>query len=125
MSHRFAPTGARFALAGALLGSFVSPAALAYLTEDQFQDLIKVTTELSPLGDNAFGERWSPSSGELSFAQTDVDLAGTGLSIVLQRTKSGIGHKYGRTPDNGNQAFGDWSLNIPRITTLTPDYSAQ
>lgn len=122
MWHRFAPAGARIALAGVVF-AFVSPVAQAYLTEDQYQELVKVTTELSPLGDNAFGERASLYSGELSFAQTDVDLAGTGPSIVLQRVKDSIGRKA--SPINGNGAFGDWSLNIPRITTLTPDYSAQ
>ncbi|WP_140656455.1 RHS repeat protein, partial [Rhodanobacter glycinis] len=79
--------------------------------------LIRVNEDIQPLGENPFGENISLYSGALSFEQTDVSLAGNGPTLSISRTftlntQPELFQKLQET------AFGDWDINLPRITTV-------
>lgn len=70
-------------------------------------------TELSPLDDDMFGERIDPHLGGVSFSVVDVSLPGNfDIPVEIRRTLM-QGRKYRPTETAG---FGDWELDIPRIT---------
>ena len=78
---------------------------------------------LQPLGDNAFGESHDLFTGNLSFQVTDVRLQGTGPDIEITRSLNV------RTSASAwwvrERAFGDWDLELPRLTTKTPHPALQ
>ncbi len=71
--------------------------------------------------DNPFGEIYDPFSGELFFAQTDIDLPGNShLPVRLTRIRKPIlwgynGPDYYSGISMENHLFGDWRLDIPSI----------
>jgi YD repeat-containing protein len=88
--------------------------------ESEFQKRIKVSEDIQPLGDNPFGEQISLYNGSLSFEQTDVSEAGTGPALQLTRSfhlpdvsPATVYHTF------LNNAFVDWSLEVPRLETLS------
>ncbi|WP_139942879.1 hypothetical protein, partial [Fulvimonas soli] len=85
--------------------------------EEEYKKNIRVSEEIQPLGENPFGESISLSSGGLSFEQTDVSAAGIGPVLSLSRTFS-LPSQQDRTGLKDN-AFGNWDLDLPRITTIT------
>ena len=68
---------------------------------------------LSPLGDNLFGESIDPHLGGVTFSVVDVSIPGNfDIPVEIRRTLN-QGLKYFPTE---TAAFGDWELDIPRIT---------
>jgi hypothetical protein len=98
--------------AAMLLFSSLSHAQTVTL-EDEYKKLIKVDTDIQPLGANPFGENVSLYDGTLSFEQTDVSVAGTGPLLQVARTLKIIGAS--EMPLNYEGAFADWELNIPTV----------
>ncbi|MEZ2416348.1 hypothetical protein [Luteibacter sp. RCC_6_2] len=84
--------------------------------EEQFHRRIKMSDDIKPLGDSAFGEAVDLYTGELSFRQVDLTLKGTGPDIVVARTFSPGWRTSLDFPDDG--AFADWQLDVPRLTSL-------
>ncbi|UGB47239.1 hypothetical protein LQ772_08140 [Frateuria edaphi] len=85
--------------------------------EGEYKKLIRVSEDLQPLGENPFGENISLYSGSLSFEQTDVSLSGNGPTLSLSRRFDLPAQK-----DHTNlldSAFGNWDIDLPRITTMT------
>lgn len=65
---------------------------------------------------NAFGERLNPITGEFDLVQWDAVLMGPGPSLAVPR-RFLPGNTRGDVVNA--HAFGDWILDIPRISTLT------
>jgi len=53
--------------------------------EDEYRKAIKVSEDIQPLGESPFGEQISLYTGQLSFRQTDVSVAGQGPVLELSR----------------------------------------
>lgn len=105
----------RMGLIGLLLGLSRLSVAQSTTPEDEYKKLIKVNEDIQPLGDSPFGEQFSLYDGTMSFEQTDVSMAGLGPTLSVVRRF----HFYndGERMFLNENAFGDWDLNIPRITT--------
>ncbi|WP_369926225.1 hypothetical protein [Xanthomonas sp. NCPPB 2632] len=88
--------------------------------EDEYKKLVKVDTEIQPLGETPFGESINPYDGSLSLHVVDVTVPGNGPTIELGRTFHADGDAEVRWND---AAFGDWELDIPRLTTMTSNAS--
>lgn len=89
--------------------------------EDEYRQLIKVDTDIQPLGANPFGESISLYNGTLSFEQTDISLKGDGPTIALLRSLSTTDSpSFGL---NVQRPFGDWDMDIPRIETAVANSS--
>ncbi|TCV91637.1 YD repeat-containing protein [Luteibacter rhizovicinus] len=103
-------------LAAAMLsqGAFAQTATSS--PEDEYKKLIKVDEEIQPLGENPFGESVNVYDGSLSFHVTDISIPGTGPTITIGRTFQADGDAEIR---KDNAAFGDWDIDIPRLSTLT------
>lgn len=81
-----------------------------------YSERIRLGGIVQGLDQDAFGERFDRYTGELTFFQKDVVLAGTGPDIVVGRTYSAGRHSKG----DGPAGFADWAINIPHIATRTP-----
>ncbi|HKT29757.1 hypothetical protein [Dyella sp.] len=106
------------ALGASLLCSFVAVSAFAQAITPQ-QELrayvgMKRTIPLPDAG--AFGEQLNPVTGELLLTQTDAWLKTNSFPLSVIRSFTPGSFPAG-TPHTG--AFGDWQLEVPRITTLT------
>lgn len=88
--------------------------------EDEYKKLVKVNMEIQPLGETPFGEAVNPYDGSLSFHVVDVTVPGNGPTIELGRTFHADGDAEVRWND---AAFGDWELDVPRLTTMTSNAS--
>jgi len=108
-----------FALYGLVICFTISGATAqdAVRPEDEFRQRVRVSEDIQPLGENPFGEQVSLATGDLSFEQSDVHLAGTGPSIDIVRTYA-IRDQSSYDPTVFDDEFGDWTLSVPRITTL-------
>lgn len=84
--------------------------------EEQFHRRIKMSDDIKPLGDSAFGEHIDLYTGELSFRHVDITLKGTGPDIVIARTFSPGWRTALALPEDGG--FADWQLDVPRLTSL-------
>jgi YD repeat-containing protein len=84
--------------------------------EEQFHRRIKMSDDIVPLGESAFGESVDLYTGELSFRQVDITLKGTGPDIVIARTFSPGWRTSLDFPEDG--AFADWQLDVPRLSSL-------
>lgn len=92
-----------------------SPTAAGDEPEGDYKRVLMVSDTIEPLGDSPFGEQMDMATGGLSFTQMDIDLPGNGLQIQVVRTAAL--DRYERDePRTGS--FGDWELELPRITTL-------
>jgi YD repeat-containing protein len=92
----------------------------AVTPESEFQKRIKVSEDINPVGDRPFGENISLYNGGLSFEENDIKLSGQGPDIELSRSF----HPADVPPDSVyydfiDNAFVDWSLETPRIETLS------
>jgi hypothetical protein len=84
--------------------------------EEEYKKLIRVNEDIQPLGETPFGESVSLYDGRLSFSNTDISLSGTGPVIQINRTfQVEARGDRDRLKDN---AFGDWDMEVPRITTI-------
>jgi YD repeat-containing protein len=100
-------------------GQVVAQSA-AVTPESEFQKRIKVSEDINPVGDHPFGENISLYNGALSFEENDIKLSGQGPDIELTRSF----HPADVPPDSVyydfiDNAFVDWSLETPRIETLS------
>lgn len=86
--------------------------------EDEYKKLIRVDQEIHPLGENPFGESVSLYDGSFSFQVTDVTVPGNGPLIRIDRTFKADGDTALR---QGNAAFGDWDIDLPKLTTIASD----
>lgn len=86
--------------------------------EDEYKDLIRISQNIQPLGQHPFGMDVGLYDGTLSFEQTDIRASGNGPVLEVTRRFSAQGRQavLGRV---FNDAFGDWELDLPRISTLT------
>ena len=91
-------------------------AQTAQYPDDEYKKLIKVDTEINPLGENPFGESVSLYDGSFSFSQTDIAVPGNGPLIQVSRQFRADGDIILR---QGNAAFGDWDIDIPKLSTIT------
>lgn len=100
-----------FACAGvsAARADDVSPAS-------EYGRRIKVYQTIQPQGDAPFGEQINLYTGDLTFRQSDVVLEGMGPTISLVRS---LASRLADTHINQPYAFGNWTLSVPRIETLT------
>jgi hypothetical protein len=98
--------------AAGALGQTTNPTT----AEEEYRKLIRVNQDIQPLGETPFGENVSLYDGRLSFSNTDISLSGTGPSIQINRTfQVEARGDRDRLKDN---AFGDWDMEVPRITTI-------
>ncbi|KAG9597852.1 hypothetical protein KCV01_g8942, partial [Aureobasidium melanogenum] len=108
------------ALAVACASGQVLAQSAAVTPESEFQKRIKVSEDIQPVGEHPFGESISLYNGALSFEENDIKLSGQGPDIELTRTfhPSDVPAEsvYYDFIDN---AFVDWSLQTPRIETLS------
>jgi YD repeat-containing protein len=92
----------------------------AVTPESEFQKRIKVSEDINPVGDHPFGENISLYNGSLSFEENDIKLSGQGPDIELTRS-----FRPPDTPPDSvyydfiDNAFVDWSLETPRIETIS------
>jgi hypothetical protein len=86
--------------------------------EDEYKKLIKVSEDIQPLGETPFGEQISLYDGSLSFQQTDITVTGRGPAITVGRVFRL--RSADERIDFEKRAFGDWDIDIPMITTVTP-----
>ena len=84
--------------------------------EEQFQRHMKVNEDITPLGENPFGEQVDLYTGALSFDQSDIVLHGDGPDIVIGRSIAQSSKVAGANPWYAD--FGDWRLDVPRITAI-------
>ncbi|HEV7775846.1 MAG TPA: hypothetical protein VGO76_03215 [Luteibacter sp.] len=100
----------------AVLGSYACVVhAQTSTPEDEYKKLIRVTQDISPLGENPFGEHISLYTGALSFQTTDISIPGNGPSIELSRSIPIDGDPL---PINLYKPLADWDIDTPRMTTL-------
>jgi YD repeat-containing protein len=100
----------------AVLGSYVCVVhAQTSTPEDEYKKLIRVTQDISPLGENPFGEHISLYTGALSFQTTDISIPGNGPTIELSRSIPIDGDPL---PINLYKPLADWDIDTPRMTTL-------
>jgi RHS repeat-associated protein len=75
-----------------------------------------VEERLQVLGNGLMGDQIDPSTGALVFSHTDIDIPGNfELPVRLERKRS-MGETYRARVDVD---FGDWVLNVPKITATT------
>lgn len=92
----------------------------AVTPESEFQKRIKVSEEIQPVGEHPFGESISLYNGALSFEENDIKLTGQGPDIELTRSfHSADAPAQSVYYDFIDNAFVDWSLETPRIETLS------
>ncbi|MGB8717466.1 MAG: RHS repeat domain-containing protein, partial [Rhodanobacteraceae bacterium] len=118
-AHRSSRLGRwRVLLVLPLIAACISTARADITPENEYKDLIRVSTSVAPLGEHPFGAQIGLYQGSLSFLQTDVSLPGNGLTLNLARSFHIVGRDAVLARDEP-LAFGDWALAIPRIVTLT------
>lgn len=83
---------------------------------DMYSDRIRTWSNIAPLPEAAFGDRYDLYKGELSFHQEDLRLPGTGPDIVVGRTFM-VG---GWQAVIGPEGFEDWEITIPRLVAKSP-----
>ena len=108
-----------------LLGVVLCMAPGAYAQEAEYDNYqseyfkrLKSYETIQPYGETPFGESIDLATGQVTFSQADVVLEGTGPTIRISRSRpANIENPAGREPV---QLLGDWTLDIPRISTLVP-----
>ncbi len=79
-----------------------------------------VSERLSTYDFNLMGDQIDHATGSLVFSQTDVSIPGnSGLEVAIRRRAAG---QNLQTESAG--FFGDWQLDIPNISMLTPKYAS-
>ena len=85
--------------------------------EAEYGNYVAKGSTIQPLGDTPFGESINLYDGDISFQQADVEVPGIGPTIRLPR--SFRVRESGKTYENIGMGFYDWTLEIPRIKTIT------
>ena len=115
----FRRIGPWLALVMALVVSALHAQDISAPIEDEVRQRLRVNTEMSPLGQNPFGESVDLYNGTFSFEQTDIDLKGDGPDLKLTRSYTAID-----TAAPFWREFVDWKMEIPHIETIvTPSES--
>ena len=107
------------ALAGAslLCGLMISSVFAQSITPQQeLRAYVGAKGTISLPDAGAFGEQINPVTGELSLVQTDAWLTTNSFPLSVARRFSPGSFPAGM---HHTGAFGDWQLELPRITTLT------
>ncbi|MCC5855307.1 MAG: RHS repeat-associated core domain-containing protein [Idiomarina sp.] len=82
---------------------------------------MEVSEHITPETSELFGERIDLNLGAVTFQHTDVSLAGnSAIPVEIRRTYRGSKNNHGN-----NSSFGDWTLDIPSITTTTLKYTEE
>jgi YD repeat-containing protein len=105
------------ALAAAAYSMGAAGQAAHTTPEEEYRKLIRVNEDIQPLGETPFGESVSLYDGRLGFSNTDISVSGTGPAIQINRTFQI--ENYGDRDRLKDNAFGDWDIEIPRISTIT------
>jgi len=106
---------------GAALISAVLPTAQAQSVkpQEEMRAVVGMHAQLPAPEPVGFGERINPITGELSLLQTEAVLDGAGPALSVSR-EFVPGNAPAGWPRTG--AFADWTLALPRITTLSLAY---
>ena len=79
---------------------------------------MKVNEQITPETTGLFGDRVDLNTGSISFQNVDVSLVGNSrIPVEIRRTYRGSRNNRGN-----NSGFGDWTLDIPSITTTMLEY---
>ena len=84
-------------------------------SRDMVTRRLNQSSRIEPLGENALGENINLTTGSLSFQHNDIVLKGHGPDIVISRSfdvESKRSMNYMQ-----QEEFGDWSLDLPNIST--------
>ena len=82
----------------------------------EWEERLTQDDRLTAFGIDLMGDTIDTHIGTITFNHSDISLPGNnGLEVALRRRLT-QGYKYSR---NVNVEFGDWQLDIPRITALT------
>lgn len=87
---------------------------------EEFDQRIKASEKVAPLGNNAFGDAVSLSNGALSFSATDVSLPGnSALPVSIGRNYAVQDRRYRVT----DAMFADWDIELPHVSgVFAPDW---
>lgn len=92
--------------AALIIGQTDAAEAQTFGTQTTYDEELKKVRQISPLGDNLFGERINLQDGIVSFSQTDVSIT----------SKSGLKLEFGRISESRTtiNAFAPgWAMNVP------------
>ncbi|MDP5032367.1 RHS repeat-associated core domain-containing protein [Paraglaciecola sp.] len=79
---------------------------------------MEVKEHITPETTALFGDKVDLNTGSITFQHTDIALKGNNaLPVEIRRSYRGSKNNRGN-----NASFGDWSLEIPSITTTTLEY---
>lgn len=113
-----AAKAAAFSVAAATALSVVSVAGAQTNDEDPIIEWEKrqgAEQRLRAYGTDLLGDGIDPHTGAIQFQHTDVELPGnSGLEVAIRRKISQGQYYYSAT----NVEFGDWQLDVPRISVL-------
>jgi YD repeat-containing protein len=98
---------------GALLA--VSPAAAQTLNwGEEYAKRVKATEQVSPLGDDAFGDQINLFNGTVSFTATDIAIPGnSALAVELVRS-------FDTQDVSSGRPMAQWDLDLPRLSAVHP-----
>ncbi|HEX7801988.1 MAG TPA: RHS repeat-associated core domain-containing protein [Pseudoxanthomonas sp.] len=108
----------RIATAIVLLGlTWTAQAQTGKFAWEGFDQRLKASQSVTPLGPDFAGDQVSLSNGALSFAATDVSLPGNdGLSVAFARSFDVKNRKqYG-----SQEMLADWTVEVPQISGVFP-----
>ncbi|MDQ3268747.1 MAG: hypothetical protein M3Q11_00880, partial [Pseudomonadota bacterium] len=81
---------------------------------EEYAKRIRATEQVSPLADDAFGDRVNLFNGTVSFSATDISLPGnSALPVELVRT-------YDTQDVSSGRPLGEWDLDLPRLSGVHP-----
>lgn len=106
-----------FATAGFGVSSVVLAQSDESTPEEQFHHRMRINQDITPLGDNSFGEQLDLYNGSLSFEQTDIVLHGNGPDIVIARSFA-VGSRTEHQVSSIDGEFADWQLVVPELTSM-------
>ena len=96
--------------------SFAQTGARGHYSWEKYGDRIKASQAVSPLGNEAFGDRVSLSNGALSFEATDVAIPGNNaLAVAIERQYSVFDRRW---RDTSLGMMADWDLNLPNMSAV-------
>lgn len=98
-----------------LLLPTISQAQYEVSAQDEYAKRLKSYETIQAQGDSPFGEQVSLYTGAMTLRQTDIALEGMGPTISLVRATAS---DLAETDISEPNAFGNWTLSIPRIETL-------
>lgn len=107
-----------FTLLVAVLAVFSANASAQSEWQAEYNKLLKAHEKIDTVGPSPFGEEVNLYTGELTFKQTDIRLAGIGPDIEVTRTTRSSQSQADNLGDAApSAAFGSWDIGLPRIET--------